>query len=210
MVIDLTKAKKALDANPNDSRPRLIYGVALLRNNKAKEGYLEISHAAELAVKNPAFLIGAARALDKANLPLGAAIIYLKLAEIGKNVSTPANGPLANNLNRSIYYGFGDPLAPEVLDYGKIGKVSEALSFLAQVRYSIINGKDPAMTQALLDKMLAFEPNVAVTELLRAESFIVTKQDIPGARKMLEGIFLMPNVPDWVVERAKELRQSVK
>ncbi len=210
VVIDLTKAKKALDANPNDSRPRLIYGVALLRNNKAKEGYLEISHAAELAVKNPAFLIGAARALDKANLPLGAAIIYLKLAEIGKNVSTPANGPLANNLNRSIYYGFGDPLAPEVLDYGKIGKVSEALSFLAQVRYSIINGKDPAMTQALLDKMLAFEPNVAVTELLRAESFIVTKQDIPGARKMLEGIFLMPNVPDWVVERAKELRQSVK
>jgi hypothetical protein len=46
--------------------------------------------------------------------------------------------------------------------------------------------------------------------LLHAELLITTKQDLPGAQKLLAGVLQMPNAANWIVERAKELQQMTK
>lgn len=207
--IDLAVAKENVDQNPNDPKVHLVYGFALLQNKLTKDGYLEIKKSAELGANNQPFLTGAARALDKADLPLGAAIMYLQLSQNPRR-----NGPgmdfLVVNLRRSIYYGFAEPVAPEVLDFGAIGKTDEPLSLVAQARYAILNRHDPVLAQKLIDELRALKPDLPEIELLHAELLITTKQDLPGARKLLEGVLQMPNVANWITERAKELQQMIR
>jgi len=208
--IDLGAAKEAVGKNPADPKARLIYGFSLIQNNQTLEGYQEIKKSANLGAKNPIYLNNAARALDKANLALGSAILYLQLAQLSDGSATPREGPVVNNLRRSVYYGFVEKFAPEVLPYKEIGKTSEALSLMAQAHHTIVNLNDPVLAQKLIDKLHAIQPELPEAELLQAELMITTKEDLPGAQKILAGLLQTPNLPQWVIERAKELQASAR
>lgn len=208
--IDLEAAKKGVDQDPENPKAHLVYGFALLQNKQPKEGYLEIRKSAELGAKNPAFLTGAARALDKVDLPLGAACMYLQLGAQLRASGQNMDSALLINLRRTIYYGFAEPFAPEVLDYGAIEKVHPSLSVVAQIRYVITNRNDPALAQKLIDELRSLSRGMPEADLLHAELLIVTKQDLPGAQKLLAGILQMPRVPDWIINRTKELQKMAK
>jgi serine/threonine protein kinase len=207
--IDLAVAKENVDKRPEDPMAHLVYGFALLQNKVTKDGYLEIKRSADLGARAPSFLIGAARALEKADLPLGAALMYLQLS--GK----PKAGGLGLdllliNLHRTVYYGFAEPVAPEVLDYGALGKLDEPLSVIAQARYAILNRNDPVLAQKLIDELHSIKRNMPQASLLQAELWITTKQDLPGAKKLLEDVLKTPNTASWIIERAKELQRMTK
>jgi hypothetical protein len=80
---------------------------------------------------------------------------------------------------------------------------------IAQAHYTIIYRNDPALVQKLIDDLHTLEPGMAEANLLQAELFITTKQDIPAAKKLLERILKTPNTPDWVSVRAKELLKKI-
>jgi serine/threonine-protein kinase len=208
--INLDSAKADVDKNPDNPRVRLAYGFALLQNKEDKSGYLEIKKAAELGAKNPLFLNGAARALDKANLPLGAAAMYLQLGLQAREADQNLDNNLLIDLRRTIYDSFDDPIAPEVFGYGEIEKAHPPLALVAQARYAITNSGDPKLALKLIDELRSGSRGMPEADLLQAELFIVTKQDLPGAQKLLEGILQMPRVPGWIIERAKELEQMTK
>jgi len=97
-----------------------------------------------------------------------------------------------------------------VLDYGTIGKIDKTLSLVAQARYTITNRREPTLAQKLIDELRALKPGMPEADLLQAELWITTKQDIPGAKKLLEGVLQMPNAVNWIVERAKELQRMTR
>jgi serine/threonine protein kinase len=208
--IDLAVAKRNVDKNPNDPGAHLDYGFSLLQNKVTRDGYLEIRRSAELGAKHPVFLNEAARALDKANLPLGAAFMYLQMGSQLRGNGQVIDSALLINLRRTIYYGFAEPVAPEVLDYGTIEKVHPPLSLVAQARNAILYGKDPGLAIKLIEELRNLSKGMPEPDLLQAELLIFTKQDIPGAQKLLAGILQMPRVPDWITARAKELQQMTK
>jgi hypothetical protein len=207
--IDLAVAKENVGKNPDDPKVHLIYGVALVQNQNTLDGYLEIKRTAEMAIQKPPFLIGAGRALEKADLPLGAAIMYLKLLERPRESGMPVD-VIRVNINRTIYYGFAEPVAPEVLDYGSLAAVDEPLSLIAQARYAIVNRQDSSVAQKLIDNLRSIKRNMSEADLLQAELWITTKQDLQGARKLLGNLLQNQNLANWMVERAKELQQMAR
>lgn len=70
--------------------------------------------------------------------------------------------------------------------------------------------KQGILAQALIDKLRAIQPGLPEAELLQAELMITTKEDLPGAQKILAGLLQTPNQPQWVIERAKELQASAR
>jgi hypothetical protein len=208
--LDPAVAQEDVNKHPDSPRAHLIYGFALVKNGKDVElGYLEIKTAAELGAKNPIFLNGAARALDKANLPLGAAAMYLQLGARAHEADQNLDNNLLIDLRRTIYDSFDDPVAPEVFNYNEIEKVHPPLALVAQARYAITHG-DPNSALKLIDELRAGSRGMPEADLLQAEFLIMTKQDIPGARKLLDGILQMPRVPAWITERTKELQKMTK
>jgi hypothetical protein len=207
--MDLGAAKEAVAKNPEDPRARLVYGFTLIRNQQKLEGYQEIKKSSELGAKNSGFLTGAARALDKADLALGTAIMEIQLANLAGGLA-PRQGQVINNLRRSVYYGFAEEFAPAVLEYGTLGKIDEILSLIAQARHTIVNRNDPGLAKKLIDELRSRQPNLPEADLLHAELLIVTKQDLPGAQKILAGLLQTAKLPDWVIARAKELQASAK
>jgi thioredoxin-like negative regulator of GroEL len=113
------------------------------------------------------------------------------------------------DLRRTIYDSFDDPVAPEVFDYSEIEKVHPPLALVAQARYAITHG-DPNSALKFIDELRAGSRGMSEADLLQAELLIVTKQDIAGAQKLLEGILQMPRVPAWITERTKELQKLTK
>jgi hypothetical protein len=208
--IDLDSAKADVDKNPDNPRVRLAYGFAPIQNKEEKNGYFEIKKAAELGAKNPLFLNSAARALDKANLPLGAAAMYLQLGIQARETDQNLDNNLLIDLRRTIYDSFDDPIAPGVFDYSAIEKVHPPLALVAQARYAITNSNDPQSALKVIDELCLGSRGMPEADLLQAELFIVTKQDLPGAQKLLEGILQMPRVPGWIIERVKELQSAAK
>jgi hypothetical protein len=206
--IDLGVAKENVAKNPNDPKANLIFGFALLQNKQIKEGYLEIKKSAELGAKNQNFLSAASRALDKADLPLGAAFMYLQMGAQVRGSGQNIDINLLVNLRRTIYYGFAEPVAPEVLDYGAIEKVHPPLSLVAQARYAIVNSQDSALALKLIEELRSTSRGMPEADLLHAELLIITKQDIPGAQKLLNGILQTPRVPSWIIDRANELLKT--
>jgi hypothetical protein len=202
----LPAAQKAVEENPDSPRAHLAFGVALVDDGQVPKGYEEIRKASELGAKTPAFLIGAARSLDKIGLPLGAAMMYLRLSENARlNAAGPGIGPLVNNLHSSVYYGFADPIAPEVLPYSTLNRVDEPLSLIAQIHYSIVNRPDdPALAQKLIDELRQMQPGMAEADLLQAELFSSHKNP-EEAKKILDKVLATPNTPEWIIQRAKEM-----
>jgi hypothetical protein len=202
----LPAARQAVEENPDSPRAHLALGVALIDDGQVREGYDEMRKASELGAKTPAFLIGAAKSLGKVNLPLGAAMMYLRLADNARpNAPGSGIGPLINNLHSSVYYGFADPLAPEVLPYGTLNRVDEPLSLIAQIRYAVVNRPDdPALAQKLIDELRQMQPGMAEADLLQAELFSSHKNS-GEAKKILDKVLATPNTPEWIIQRAREM-----
>jgi serine/threonine-protein kinase len=203
-ALGLEAAQQSVYERPDDPLAHIQLGVALVRNERPMEGYDEIWLASELAANDRPLLIGAGLALERNQFPLGAAILYLHAAE-----KTRPNAPgmdfLADSIRRSVYFGFADPLAPEVLDYAILEQVNESLALVAQVRYAIINNPDDFnATQEIINNLRRDQPGLAEIELLQAELLIAEfKPD--QARTILQDFIQRPNIPPWITQRANEL-----
>jgi len=80
-VLDLEAARTIAEENPNDPLAHLQLGVALIKHDQPFEGYDEIRIGSEIATEDKPFLVGAGLTLERLELPLGAAILYLRVAE---------------------------------------------------------------------------------------------------------------------------------
>lgn len=202
--ISVEAARKLAEERPEDPFAHAQYGAVLVKNNQAEAGYAEIILAADLARDDVPFLLGAGRAFDKGQIPLGAVIMYL---QAGQKMKAMPDLSL-NALHRNIYYGFADPLAPEVLDYDKIGDVDEPLSQVAEARYILTHG-DPSQAQPILDELRRTKPEMPEIELLQAE-LLMRQNSFDEAQKILDGLLNRPNLPEWVSQQAREMKSKLK
>lgn len=208
--IDLGAAKEQVGKQPENPRARLIYGFALIQNQARLEGYQEIKKSVELSGKNLIFMNNAARALDKADLPLGSALYYLQIAKQTANLRDKQNSPLVNDLRRSVYYGYGEELAPKILSFEEVAQADPGLGLLALARHALSYEPAPEVVQTYLDQLRASQPESPEVQLLQAEFFLTRLKDPAGAQKILAGLLQNPNLPGWVQERAKELQAQAQ
>lgn len=198
--VSVDHAKQQLDKNPNDPRAHFVYGYALIQAGQELDGYAEIRKGAELTHGNPLFLGTAAKTFEDEQLWLGAALIYMQMAENTKSMPNV----LVNNLHQAIYRGFKDAHAPEVLDYDRIGKVDQSLAVMAQARFTIANREDIPLAQTLIDQLNALKPGLSDTKLLRAE-LMAKEGKIPEAQSALQNLIDARGTPAWIKAYAEEL-----
>ncbi len=207
-ALGLEAARSLVEENPDDPVAHLQFGVALIKNDRPLEGYNEIRLASEMAEGDKPLLIGAGLTLERLEHPLGAAILYLRAAE---NLRPRAPGAelLYESLRRSVYYGFADPLAPEVIQYDTLKKFDKSLAMIAEVRHNIVKHPDDINpTQDMLNQWHTEQPGMAEIELLQGELLLAYGKP-EAARQILEKLTQRPELPLWVAQQAKELLSQI-
>ncbi len=200
----LDAAKTLVNENPDDPIAHMQLGVALIKNDQPLEGYNEIRLGSELAAGDRPLLVGAALTLERLEHPLGAAILYLRAAE-NIRPRVPGADLLYESLRRSVYFGFADPLAPEVIKYDTLNKIDKSLGMIAEVRHNIVkHPEDINPTQARLNQWREEQPGMAEIELLQGELLLAYGKP-EEAEKILKGLTLRPELPMWVAQQAREL-----
>jgi hypothetical protein len=203
LSVDLTK--HLADQNPADPRAHLQYGYALIKAGRQKDGCDQVRQGAALAKGDTAFLDSAAKLFEGEHLWLATAILYLQEAQS----SGPISNALANNLHQSVYHGFAEPRAPEMLDYGTIGNVDPSLALIAQAHFSMSNTKDFALAQTLINQLNALKPGLSDTKLLRAE-LLIKKGDVYDGQVALQKLIDTLGTPTWIMNYATELLHNPK
>lgn len=202
--LTLAQGERLVQQYPRNGQAHIYYGYALIRNDDEDEGYAEIKKGANLAAKNQAILLASIKALEEHEEWLGAAIVYIKLAENAKN-SPPAR---VEAMHRAVYYAFAKEIAPEVLAYGTIGAVDPLLAQIAQIRYTLNEG-DEDIAESLLKKLEASQPDLAEAKLLRAELLLDEDHD-SEAKTLLQELTSGSNVSLWIKTEAQNLLSELK
>ncbi len=206
--LELEAAKSLVEENPDDPIAHLQLGIALIENDQHLEGYHEIRLSSELAAQDRPLLIGAGLTLERLSRPLGAVILYLRAAE-NLRPKTPGAEFLFESLRRSVYYGFADPLAPEIIPYDTLKKFDAALAMIAEARHNIIVHPDDIQpTQNMLAEWRKNQPGMAEIELLQGE-LLLTYGKPEEARQILNGLTQRPDLPPWVAQQARELLSQI-
>jgi tRNA A-37 threonylcarbamoyl transferase component Bud32 len=203
--LSLEQARQQVEQNPNDPKAHLQYGYALIEDGQEAEGYRQIHQGAALAPRNQLFLVGAAKTFEELEEWLGAAILYVQMAE---NARTMPN-VLINGLHQAVYRGFEEEIAPEVLDYGRIGRIDEALGLMAQARHSLANRDDTALAQGLIEQLEALKAGLPETKLLRAE-LLIQEEKTSEAQRILHNLVDAPGTPAWIKDYAEELLDTIQ
>lgn len=207
-ALELEAARSLVEEKPDDPIAHLQLGMALIENDQHLEGYHEIRFSSELAAQDKPFLIGAGLTLERLSRPLGAVILYLRAAE-NLRPKTPGAEFLFESLRRSVYYGFADPLAPEIIPYDTLKKFDAALAMIAEARHNIIIHPDDIQpTQNMLDEWRKNQPGMAEIELLQGE-LLLTYGKPEEARQILNGLTQRPDLPPWVAQQTRELLSQI-
>ena len=201
--LDITK--HLADQNPNDPRAHLQYGYALIKAGRQLEGCAQVRQGAVLAGGDPVFLDNAAKLFEGEHLWLATAILYLEEA----NHAKPLTSVLANSLHQSVYRGFAEPRAPEVLDYGTIDNVDPALGLIAQAHFMMTNTKDFGLAQTLINQLNALKPGLSDTKLLKAE-LMIKQGDTYNGQVALQNLIDALGTPTWIQKYATELLHNPK
>lgn len=204
-LISLEKAKQQVEQTPNNSKLRMIYAYALIKAGQAETGYEQIKKGATLAGRNEILLLGAAKAFKEQNIWLGAAILYLQLIQHARVI--PA--PLVDDVHEAVYRGFAENNAPEVLDYGTIGRIDRSLGLVAQARYTLVNRNDDAVVQTLIDQLDALQPGLLETRLLQAE-LLIKQEKNTEAKTVLLNLSGTEGIPEWIYAETDRLLSTIK
>ncbi|MGC1376811.1 MAG: protein kinase [Anaerolineales bacterium] len=200
--VNLDQAQQQVNKTPRDARAHLVYGFALVRAGRKKDGYDQIKQGA-LAARNQMLLIGAAKAFEEQKAWLAAAIVYVQMYQ-NTGTMLPVR-PEA--IHQAIYHGFEEIDAPQVLDYGTIAQMDQALALIAQARYTIMNGNQDA--QAMIDKLEAIQPGLGERKLLQAQLWVAQNRQA-DAKNMLQSLIDAPNIPAWIKDEATTILSGIK
>lgn len=203
-VLDLADAKRQARLTPDRPVVQARLGAALINDGQKEEGYQAIQKAAELARKEPNILASIGDALDKHGYPLGALMMYVRLVEQNRR---PSNTLIAR-LHRTAYYGFSDPIAPDVLSYEALSQADLNTALIAEARYAQVVEKDPPATADLIQKMRGDGMFVPEADLIEAEQATLT--DPERARKLLNGLLENQQLPYWIRLQAEHLLGEIK
>jgi serine/threonine protein kinase len=203
--LSVEKAKQQVDENPGDPKAQFLYGYTLIEDGQEQAGYEHIHQGAVLAGRNQALLLAAAKTFEDEDLWLAAAILYIEMAQNSREMPTI----LVNSLHQAIYRGFEEEHAPEILEYGTISRIDEALGVIAQARYALINRDDPVLVQRLIDQLNALQPGLPDTKLLKAELLIEEEKDV-AAESALQSLVNARGTPAWIHDYAEELIDIVE
>lgn len=203
--LTMDEAKKLAEQNPRDPKAHLFYGFTLVRDGQGATGYDEIKKGIKLAGRNQAVLLAAAKSFEEQESWLAAALVYVSLTDNAR-VMPPAR---VEAMHKAVYLGFEQSIAPEVLDYGTIGKVDQPLSLLAQVRYNLNAGDDIDLAESLLNQLKSSSTNPDEIKLLQSELFI-DNDDNNEAQKLLQDLIDAPNTAPWIKVEAEILISSIE
>lgn len=199
------EARKLVEKSPRLPKAHLQLGLALLRGGKATQGYDEIRLAGELAKKQARVLFGMALTLDKQGYPLGALMMHLHLFDLPQ---VPRQ-VVTQELHRTAYYGYTDPVSSLVLEFNTIEKTDPFTSEIARIRHAQGPGNDLEKAARVLDAMSKTGGEIPEVRLLRAVQFVL-EGNPDAARPLLEQLSQDAKLPQWIRSEADELLRKIK
>ena len=204
-VLPLAEAEKKFNAEPESPVAQVVYGIALISDGQEGPGYQRLLEASKnIPRQEPRQLLGFAAALKKRELWPGALMMYLRFAEIKQELSSF----MLNNLRESAYFAYENPLMPELVDFGMLGKVDMPTSLMAQARYVLLHRDEQQQMRELLKELQGIADNIPEAALVEAEMLI--RQEKPDeARAVLQSILERP-VPAWVEQQANMFLEKIK
>lgn len=202
---NLERAKEQAEQRPRDPRAHFRYGYALIEADQEQEGYDAVKRGANLAGRNQALLVGAAKAFESQELWLAAALIYTQMAQNLRAMPLV----LLENMDRAVYYGFEEDDAPEILPYETLNSVDHALALIAEARHSLSELDDFDAIRRLIDELDVEKPGLEETKLLRAE-LAIDEENITEAETILQELIDTPDASAWIREEAEELLSDIR
>ncbi len=203
--MQIDQAKKMVDNHPKDARAHMIYGFALVRSGQATNGYDEIKKGVNLADKNQAVLLAAAKSFEEQEAWLAAAIVDVQIVKNAR-VTPPAR---VDAMQEAFYYGFQDEQAPNVLDYSTISNADPSLALIAQASHIIDYADDESAIQPVLDQLEALKPGLGVKKLLQAQ-YLIDQDHGADAKTLLQGLIGAADTSAWVKDEATTLLSDIQ
>lgn len=201
----LDQAKKLVDDHPKDARAHMMYGLALVHSGQETDGYDEIKKGVNLADKNQAVLLAAAKSFEEQGAWLAAAIVDVQIAKNAKVMPAAR----VDAMQETFYYGFQDEQAPNVLDYSTISDVDPSLALIAQASYLINYADDESAVQPVLDQLEALKPGLGVKKLLQAQ-YLIDQDHETDAKTLLQGLIDAADTSAWVKDEATTLLSDIQ
>ena len=185
---------------PADADVHLNMALEAWHNNDLQGSMDEVQQAVAAHPDQNDFLIGAGEQLFNAGQYIGAAYVYLRVADNMKRTQQPMPPDLRDRLEQSFYYGAQMDGLPLYIPLDQLRNDDPALAAYAQARYALLHNNMDIAHQSL-DELLRIQPNWPLAQLLNAEVMIHDGKKLEP-RKILNDLMQSPHAQDWVKEQA--------
>ncbi|MEA3350751.1 MAG: protein kinase, partial [Chloroflexota bacterium] len=195
---DLGAIREDVNANPDDPWLRLKLVEAMLEAGEFEGVRLEIQRALELAGDDVAVYHQAAEILERYNLWLHAASVYV--AGVKASGHPPAT-EIREKIAQAVYLGADAPDAINVLEESNIADTAAPLLMeLARIRYTLHN-EDREVAQDRMATLKEQNPDAPEVLLLEAEIlYILGEED--AAMQQWNQLLVSEAAPVWVQDQA--------
>jgi len=204
---EVLEARRIADANPEDPFAQLELALAFWDADKQRPAYETLNHAAELADRNPDFLIQAGEQFHMRQAWIGSAAMYLRFIKLtGTEGDVPAQ--ILNNFHEAVYKAAPQtelevtyPLLEEIL------RIDQPIGLVAQSRHAYYTGKlDDG--RVFLNQVKRLKPGLFEASLLEAEYAVIENRN-KEAKLLLQPLVADLDAPEWIRIMAEELLNRV-